>query len=374
MANFYFILLYILFCSVFAYRRSIIDCKRSTSDNSFLFFSMGLMLALNCLRGLEVGNDTLPYKNLFEYYIGHGTLFSVSDAGIRWMNEYVDIGYRTLNTLFARVSSSYQLFISVIAVFLYGTVSKFIKRESDNVCISVLLFFLVIYHPYMNVLRQAIAISVILIGFKHLKNHRYVLFSIYVGLAALFHKTAVITLLLVPLMRKRNFSLKKTLIVVAIVIGLTATNIVRRAVALIGYSGMYMNEEQGISTYAQILLSAVIFMLINYWRGNKLRNYVSGDLVNNETDLDKFYSRIPVVHLCLSIAGLNIPILYRCSYYFTIFYLTGIPHFVMNSKRSRNNLKVSVFLLLLTYIVYQTGVLIFRPEWFSEFSYKFFWQ
>ena len=374
MLNFYFILFYILLMSIFVYKRVLIDCSRCKRDKWFLFFSMGMMLTLNCLRGINVGNDTISYKNVFEYYKSRETLFTVSDAGLRWMDEYVDIGYRTVNVLFSRISSSYQLFISAIAFFLYGTVTKHIKKESPNLAISVLLFFLIFYHPYVNVLRQVIAISIILLGFGLLKSGKIIRFSLCIIFAALFHKTAVIALLLIPLMKIKHFNTRKTLLVIALVIGLTATNTVKRAVSLLGYRGMYMSEEQGISTYAQILLSMVIFLLINYWRINPIKNFVKGEIINNVAELDRFYSRIPAVHLCLSIAGLNIPILYRCSYYFTIFYLTGIPYFIMKSERSKTNLRVTLALLIIMYTVYHTGVLVFRPEWVTEFQYKFFWQ
>ena len=374
MANYFFILSYILVVSIVIYKKPLLYNYRSRKDNTFLFFSMGFLLLLNCLRGESVGNDTIAYRRLFYYYIGKGDLFDVSDAGLRWMNEYVDVGYRFINVLFGRISNNFQLFISLISVFLYYNATKFIKRESENVSISVLLFFLIFYHPYFNVLRQAIAVTILLIGFPFLKGKKYIKYSIFILVACLFHKTAVVAFLLIPLMHIRRYSFYRTLFIITAVIGLTATKLVSRIVSLLGYSGMYITEEQGLSTYAGILLSVIVFFLINYWRGNKIRNYVSGEIVNNESELDRFYSRIPVVQLCLSIASMNIPILYRCSYYFTFFYISGIPYFIMKSERTVNNKRITLFFIILVYVIYQVGILIFRPEWYTEFQYKFFWQ
>ena len=373
LGNFYFIVFYIVSISLLVYRKPMIDCTRSRRDNSFLFLTLGYLLCLNCFRGIDVGNDTSSYKILFDYYTGKGTLLPVSNAGLEWMNEYVDIGYRTINVLFSYFSSSYQLFISLVAIFLYFTLSRFIKRESTNVSISVLFFFLEFYHPYLNVLRQAIAISIILYGFNFLKRGKPVKFCLFVLCACLFHKTAIIALLLLPLMNIKHFSAKRTAALIVLVIGLTATKTVSRALSLIGYSGMYSTEEQGISTYAQILLSTIIFLLINYWRGNPLKNYIY-DLDNSSSKLERFYSRIPIVHLCLSIVGLNLPIVYRGSYYFTIFYIAGIPYYLTKSTRKRSNIKITLYFFFITYIIYQTGILVFRPEWVTEFQYKFFWQ
>lgn len=49
----------------------------------------------------------------------------------------------------------------------------------------------------MNVIRQAMAVGVILLGLEALKRKQYVKFAIYVVIATFFHTSAIIALLFI---------------------------------------------------------------------------------------------------------------------------------------------------------------------------------
>ena len=361
------ILIYILLLSRFTYNQKIINCDKSFKDNIFLTLSMGPLIALNCLRGEYVGNDTFSYKNLFSYYSGQGILVQMSDAGIWWMDEYIDFGYKWTNILFSRISSNYQLFISFIAFFLYISTIYFIKSESNNIVISTILFYLLFYHFYINILRQSIAIAILLLGYKQLKEKNYVKYILFIFVAFLFHKTAIVAVLFIPLMKNKSISFCHSLIIVFGVTFATAMGLFRKIVLFAGYSGHYLSQEGGLTTYAQILLSLIILYVIINLKKN----------IKNEEKNQTFINlicRIPIVQLCLSIASLNIPELSRFSNYFSIFYLVGVPYLIPQKEKRTNNCTFLVFLLILSIFAYDTGILMLRPEWYSEFDYKFYWQ
>lgn len=365
------ILIYFLIVQLLVYKRSIAKCYSVYGNkNLFVFLTMGLLLALTCLRSLDTGNDTVSYYYLFEHYKGDSQIYS-SEA-LLWMDSYVDIGYRFINRLFSKISGNYQLFISFVAIFMYTIVNKYIKKYSSNCVLSVFLFFLMFFHVYLNLLRQAIAISIILMGIQYLFDKKNMRFAFVVCMAALFHKTALIALLLIPIAHKKHFSVKKSIVVILISILIVYSGVVGKLLGIIGYSGKYIYEERGLSTYAGIAISSIVFLLMLFLN----RRMISTDTVLDGGDdfYRRFYIRIPVVQVIISIASLALPIFYRCEYYFTIFYLTGIPYFLMNNNDLDSNKKIITRVLLIAYITYICGILIWRPEWYTEFQYHFFWN
>lgn len=373
MSLFLFLLAYILLTSVLVYRTNIINCYRYKSkDNFFIFFTMGLLLLLNCLRSVGTGNDTYSYKALFDYY-SNQYFVDYSQAALIWMDSYIDIGFRVLNKIFTYFCNNYQIFISIIACFIYFSTIKFIKKYSDNVVISVVLFFLAFFHAYINVLRQAIAISIVLLGFELLYEKKILKFILFVLLATTFHKTAIITLIFIPIVHMKKFSINKGILAILGCIILTYGGFVQLLISTVGYSGSYISEENGISVYASILLSVLIFFVMVFLKGKN--NFDSLDEICNGDNLQSsFYIRIPIVHICISIMSLALPILYRFEYYFTIFYIVGLPYYIMNSKTYLSNKKILTFFLIIVFASYVGGILIFRPEWYSEFFYHFFWE
>ena len=364
-------MVYLFVIQLVTYKKSVLNCYTKRGNvNTLLFFSMGLLLLLNCLRSLETGNDTISYYSLFEHYKGTSNDYSV--AALLWMDSYIDIGYRMINKLFLKLSDNYQLFISTIAVFMYCAVNRYIKKYSCNAVYSVFLFFLLFFHVYLNMLRQALAISIILLGIHYLFENKKIRFIVIVLIATLFHKTAIIALLLLPIAYKKHFSISKSIVTIGLAIVLTFSGGISKILEIIGYSGKYITEENGISTYAGIVLSSIVLLCMLF---------VSRKNINRENLLDggdniyaRFYIRIPVIQVIISIASLALPILYRCEYYFTIFYLAGIPYFLMNSDDSKSNRRVIGTFILIVYSVYMAGILLLRPEWYSEFQYHFFWM
>ena len=370
--RFYVLILgYIFVVQILTCRRLAVSCRSNQGNTrAFLFLTMGLLLILNCLRSIDTGNDTYSYYLLFEHYKGEWADYS--SAALLWMDSYVDAGYRLINYFFLFFSSNYQLFVSCVALFLYINTASFIKRYSSNIIFSVYLFFLLFFHVYLNMLRQALAITIILMGSHHLFKKETKQFILVVLIAALFHKTAILSLLLIPIAYKKRFSLANVFWSVIVTGGLTSFHVINRILTVVGYSGKYIDEQSGMSVYADILLSALTLGLMLFLY-RKLDNNTY-DRANEDNIYARFYIRIPVIQLIISIASLTLPILYRCEYYFTVFYITGIPYYLMNNTDIKSNRKIIGRLILLIYITYVGSAVLLRPEWYTEFNYRFFWS
>ena len=99
----------------------------SEQNRLFLVMCLGYLTVLACFRGMNVGNDTRSYYNLFLFYTGQGTVQNISSAGLRWMSN-IEIGYRLLNKYFGTIWHNYQAFISAIAIVSYLVLGRFVKK------------------------------------------------------------------------------------------------------------------------------------------------------------------------------------------------------------------------------------------------------
>lgn len=159
----------------------------------YLVFIFVCILLIAVLRDYSVGTDL--YKYYSKYYpmfknVDWDKLQSVTISG-DW-----EWGFCAFCKVLAQISPNTQLFIigsSIISIIPYAI---FIYKNSEDVVFST--FFYIAFHIFMmslNIVRQAMAVGIVLIGFEALKRKQHYKFVIYVLIATLFHTTAVVALL-----------------------------------------------------------------------------------------------------------------------------------------------------------------------------------
>lgn len=376
MLLYFLIIAYIYLASILVYKRKLIyQIRKPDRDACYMFFTMGFLLLLNCLRSLYTGNDTISYYKLFRYYSTGYTMEQYSSAGFDWMDVYVDIGWRYINVLFSKISDSYQLFISVIAIFLYLFTTRYIKKNSPNIAISVLLFFLLLYHQYLNVLRQAVAIVIILMSFELLKNKKYIKYSVCILIASLFHKFAVVSFVLIPfyIIKYKKGTARIAILVSAI---LTVSGAILVFPTFLGYSGAHLNDQTGIKSLFSLVLNSIIFLSSEYLCYAKEidEDYSEEIDVKITEEGISFYRWINLMAVCLSILEMGLPVMYRVEYFFSVYQIIGLPTIMMSSIKNKKNISIVFLILVIVLIVYRIGIAIYRPEWMTDFPYKFYWQ
>ena len=156
-----------------------------------LVFSAIVIVAM--LRSDQIGIDLSHYYN--KYYplfknVSWDKLQSVTISG-DW-----ELGFCAFCKIIGQISTSTQCFVIFTSLFSIIPYAHFIYRNSDDVVFST-VFFLG-YHIFMmsmNVIRQAMAVGVILLGLEALKRKQYVKFAIYVVIATFFHTSAILSLI-----------------------------------------------------------------------------------------------------------------------------------------------------------------------------------
>lgn len=366
--------------------------KSDRAKKRFLFFAFGLLILVAALRSVNVGTDLAThyakrYVQVASYSWSRIPEFSA-------MTTY-ELGYCYLIKFLSSICPHVQFYIAVTSLFIYGVTARFIYRNSCDVKISTYVFVMTCtYYNYMNIVRQAIAISIILLGYEFLKKEtdklrNYSIFAIFVLVAATIHSSAVLCLLLI-LFKELKFKRKHILIgaVCTVVFYLMYQQIFSFVLNLFGLSGEYAGyltketesvghiNKQSIYMFITIAMAFVIgcvTLVIERKVRNKSDEKSSGNeylLTHNEGFL--LYTGLLATVCRLMVFRMNI--INRYSYFFLPFVLLLYPMAIYNCKLKSNRkvVKWAIYIILAIYFVWMT--ISYEASFHQTVPYEFFWQ
>lgn len=169
----------------------------SQAPRQRILFGMA-MAFLTIIVGLryDVGGDWETYEFMFSFarYADLSRTLARGDPAYQFLNwavQRIGLGIWAVN-----------LVCSLFFVWGLGRLAKMQPSPWLSVLVAVPYLVIVVAMGYS---RQAVAIGIVMAGLAALASGASVLrFAIYVGIAALFHKTAVVVLPLVALSSERN--------------------------------------------------------------------------------------------------------------------------------------------------------------------------
>lgn len=162
-------------------------------SKNLYYIIVGYMILLGMMRGLYVGTDHFGYMD--DFYI----IKSLN------ANDYIqhrfEIGYLASILLFKEVSNDYLSFASLsIPPTIIGLII-FIKRHKVNMAYALFIMVtLGIYFSSFNIMRQMLAIGLILPFINLVYEKKYIKFTLITILFSfLFHKSTSFILILIPI-------------------------------------------------------------------------------------------------------------------------------------------------------------------------------
>ena len=212
------------------------------------------LIALAIGLRYEVGGDWVPYQFLFSY---------ARYADLDRLLELGDPGYQLLNWVAQSIGNDIWVVNLVCGVIFSWGLYRFCRVQPDSwLAFAVAIPYLVVVVG-MGYSRQAVAIGILMAGLAAMARGASVLkFTIYVGAAVLFHKTAVVVLPLVIFAGQRN----RLLNILAGVAGTFLLYDLFLAESLEGFVRNYIQTEyssQGAAIRLVMnLVPAVIFLLL----------------------------------------------------------------------------------------------------------------
>lgn len=263
--------------------------------------------------------------------------------------EFGEIGFNLLNKFIYDTSGDYRVLFFVTSFIILGFIYKAIWDNSDDILKSILIIFIgQTYFYSMNIVRQAIAMAIILYAFKFLKDKKYLKLLICIIIAALFHSSALlmIPILLISQIRIRPFN-KIIIIILLFAFQPIILKVVEMIIGLTKYNWYY---KSGLYTeniaLSLIIQNIIIFIIDSYYQK------VYKDKITTEYNI---LSNINFFGICTMALSMYIPLIYRIIRYCTIFQILFIPK-MLNLSRIKSNKSIItavIILLLFVCMVYQ---------------------
>lgn len=303
-------------------------------------FLIALILMIPAILRQETGNDYLRYVEFF--HLASIDAYVPTEVGFNWLAKavYGLCGYE-----------NYLLLFAIYAVMTILAMLAVIRQQAENFCFSFFLFMMFGYYfQSFNTMRYYFALSLSLLAMTCLLRRQYAGFAGLVLLASLFHKTALITLLLYPVAVRRW---KKRELAAGVALGLAVLLLHEKAMELL--LSLYPSWEGTVDLAAGTSISWVniakclaVLLLAYYVRADEDPETFRGrQLV--------MYRNSAYIGLLLYVFGWFIPEVSRICYYLTftqIFYLPMLLSGLPETEQGRRQKKLLTILVIAAALVF----------------------
>ena len=376
MAMLFLIILYA--CSKTGINRS--EGKRK----HFIIFAFSLLIIIACLRSSSVGRD------LNAHYAKNFMLIaqrSWSELPMFSVISGYEIGYVYYCKIISYIIKDPQILIITSSLFIYGVHARFFYRHSENVVMSTILFILSCsYYMYMNVIRQGIAGTIILLGYEVLWQRRkewvkYIFFISCTVVASTFHKSALLCLIFLLFY---NMEFKRRHILLSVAASAAAVFSYQKlylvALSFLGnnkrYADHILSRTEGTGGLSliggiNILLTSGAFLIACYV-------YITGKRKGDPTKSPVFTRQgSMLMYLCLMagvcrLLGTKMNIINRMTFFFLPFIFILYPVGINRTGRFRQLFTTGVYALYGMYFIYMSVYL--AADYYGVIPYLFFWQ
>ena len=323
------------------------------NDNFFLVCSFILLFFFVAFRKTNIGNDTMEYIKLFK----NCSLYKWDYLGA---NIRYETGYIIFNIILSYISSSTRFFMIIMSLIFNYSVYKFIKFNSKNYLFSIIIYInLLFFYQSMTMMRQFLALSIILLSFNYIKEKKFFKYLIMTLLASCFHITAIVSLALYPmyymnLNRKRIFILSSITLIISILL-----DRILPYLSILTNRRDFYNHLIGEVKLANIILFLIYFVFLIF----------SLFIIRKENKkFNNFYLYVFFFSSLLYSLSINTSILARMGHYIAIFSIIALPNIICFNIKTRK--LVYEFIISAFLILYSSIIMVYRPEWNSAYNYE----
>lgn len=319
----YIIIFAVLLTFTFIFDYSNKGTIRNQSVGAAYVISFVILTFLVGLR-YRVGTDTLSYMDEYNKY------------PISYFKDKYLIGWYLFIALCKSLHLSFTFVQLVLAFFTNIAVFSFLKRYSRHLFSSILLYYVVVF-PILNfeILRQAVCISIFLLTFSFLENKQYLKYYLYIGIACLFHYSALLLLFLplitwIPFNRRTMRAFLVLLLIVMVLAPVLKNQIYQLSM------GLSFLEDRAFYYFSEVDAEES-FSAVSYIMNLTLNVVIPLCFIRFRLYSDRITG--PFLIMCMFsiiiyLISLYMPIIYRLNNYFQLFSLVLFVDF-FNWFRSR---------------------------------------
>ena len=215
-----YLVLFIFFICL-SYNFDYLDKKRN--KNLYFYLSLIILILLAGFR-YRIGLDTVRYEYLHE---SAPLLSNLNKSAFE--DSSFDPLYLILSSIAKTISPDFWVLQILQSILVNTIVFRFIRLNTKNIFLGILLYYVCLYLNFnCEVMREACAVSMLLLGWEYLKKDKIIIFTIFCILACGFHISAIV-LLIIPILKLTNLwgllHINKLTIPLLIVIFIIATKI-----------------------------------------------------------------------------------------------------------------------------------------------------
>lgn len=337
--------------------------SQSNRKKCVIFMSLCLWLFYS-LRSWSVGTDTIRYYANFVY---------ASDMPFSEIWSY----YVTREPFFysfckalSLIVNNPQFFVAVVGAIVSFSFAYFAYHQRGNVLLMYTLFITLRIFPFMmSGMRQAIAMSILLVTYVYIQQGKKKQYLVGSSLAFLFHTSSVIVpVVIYGLGRLKSKSFIPFVCIMLGIVVVFGGGFLSSVVEFLFGGERYVNyanqTRESFRLGGTFLLYVIIYFMV----------------LTNKKGLSKMVERFDLelgmlsVAMMFSIMSLIIPNIFRMSYYF-LFPLFSMFTFLIASIWGNKNKKpvifIFVFLMMAQYMILGPGADVDNYEFFWENPYMF---
>lgn len=325
----------------------------------FMSASFLILLIISGCRAFNIGTDTPMFVRA---YYRLNTFQAISNT----YTERFELGYRIMNAVLNQISNSPHLLLFVSALITLALFYYVFHKQSKYPAMSVFMFVsLMFYCNSMCLLRQYLAMAICSLAIMMLNENKKFKFTLLVLLASLFHSSAIIVLILLPMMKLKITKQNRfKLCFLSIIVMLLGNQLITVLIKVLPQYTSYLSSEKyylenQLGSILKAGLQIIMFIIINMY-------------FKDEKD-DPFYK---VGYLCaliatdVSVISIQGAVLERMGFYFSVINCISIPNVLSTINCKRDKYIISLLFILLC-LAYYFVVLFLRPYWSGVIPYVF---
>lgn len=317
-----------------------------TNEKKYIIFSLLPIIILSGFR-YDVGTDYM-----FRYFPD----FKSIESGIIPYN--LELGFLMMVKMCLLISKNFQLVMMITSIFIYGLLYYIIAKRSVKPELSILILLIGgFYFDSLNIVRQYMAIMLLMLCFYKIIDDRVKESVIYLGLAMTLHNSVLIfVVIFVPYILKYN----KKYIQAVLLAGLVVTPLFKPVMkVLLSGTRFSVYFEGELSYYTQgdfqvilCVLNIMVLLIYTYCI------YKEKNILEERISIMYFYCQ--AVALILNVFSGFMFIAFRFTYMFSIFQILGVPYMLdqLDSSKEKTLIIrgiVAVYIIAMLYLVVLQG-------------------
>lgn len=295
-------------------------------NNGWGYIAATLILAIVAIVRFNVGWDYPNYYNMIDNIIIAGlSKWEPLSLALALIAIYTD------NTI---------LFFIMSGCIIYPLAFYAFKKNSAIPAVSLIVYVGLFYLISCSIIRQAMAVSICLYAYKYIKDKSFSKYFFLIMLAALFHYSAFISLVIYPIYHYGKFKF-------ILILSITALCFRTLLFMILENYGLYTNYLSRLNDISggSITRLFYIMLFLSFFIFIKYRGYTIEE------------KRL----FAIVLAGLFCPFLFgsgmgeRIGYYFIIYYCYLIPILLKGKRIHKKNIYVSIFSLYFLMMIFYTS-------------------